>query len=313
MARLSKEHDYQDWMSQLPEILWDRPLWCLAIPGSHDSMSYCLDINSPLVSSESNALRIVDRVLPCVTRPVIYKWAKTQEENILEQLNAGIRYFDLRIAHKPQDPSDDLYYTHVIYTTMTVRETLQDIAQWLKFHPKEIVFLACSHFEGLNEDCHERLVLSLKHIFGSKLCPFMETPTLRRLWESGYQVIVSYEDQTAEKHHDLWPAIPYWWANQASAEGVVEYLDKRKHTGSPGRFSVAGLNLTASTQFIVLHPRQSIQTLTLQNYGCLAAWLREQTPGGDTGSLNIIAGDFIGPCQFCSIVISLNMKLVQLT
>lgn len=43
-----------------------------------------------------------------------------QDKSIEEQLSMGIRYFDLRIAHKPNDPSSDLYFTHVIYTHLTV-------------------------------------------------------------------------------------------------------------------------------------------------------------------------------------------------
>lgn len=39
-----------------------------------------------------------------------------QVQNIVEQLAAGIRYFDLRIAHKQYDSSNELYFTHVIYT-----------------------------------------------------------------------------------------------------------------------------------------------------------------------------------------------------
>ncbi|XP_066562162.1 PI-PLC X domain-containing protein 1 [Amia ocellicauda] len=302
---------YEDWMSQLPEQLWDMALYTLAIPGSHDALSYCLDMESPLIRSESAVLKSMDKVFPCITRPVIYKWATTQEKNIVEQLTEGIRYFDLRIAHKPQDSSDDLYYTHVVYTIRTVREVLKEVALWLTSHPKEIVILACSHFEGLNRDLHEKLISSLKTIFGSRLCPYRELLTLRSLWESGYQVIVSYEDVEAEQHPELWPAIPYWWANKLDAKAVVQFLQQRKHSGRPGGFFVAGLNLTADTQYIVRHPSQSIRTLTLHNYGYLAAWLQKQSPGPDPGCLNIIAGDFIGSVQFCSIVISLNKKLIQ--
>lgn len=43
-----------------------------------------------------------------------------QDKSIEEQLAMGIRYFDLRVAHKPNDPSSDLYFTHVIYTHLTV-------------------------------------------------------------------------------------------------------------------------------------------------------------------------------------------------
>lgn len=43
-----------------------------------------------------------------------------QDKSIEEQLSKGIRFFDLRIAHKPEDSSSDLYFTHVIYTYLTV-------------------------------------------------------------------------------------------------------------------------------------------------------------------------------------------------
>lgn len=46
--------------------------------------------------------------------------ASSQDRCIDEQLSMGIRYFDLRVAHKPSDPSCDLYFTHVIYTHLTV-------------------------------------------------------------------------------------------------------------------------------------------------------------------------------------------------
>uniref|UniRef100_A0A3B5MGB0 Phosphatidylinositol-specific phospholipase C X domain-containing protein n=1 Tax=Xiphophorus couchianus TaxID=32473 RepID=A0A3B5MGB0_9TELE len=47
-----------DWMSSLPEELLDVPLWNLAIPGSHDSMSFCLDMSSPVLRSEISTLPI---------------------------------------------------------------------------------------------------------------------------------------------------------------------------------------------------------------------------------------------------------------
>lgn len=44
----------------------------------------------------------------------------SQDKSIEEQLSMGIRYFDLRVARKPNDSSGDLYFTHVIYTHLTV-------------------------------------------------------------------------------------------------------------------------------------------------------------------------------------------------
>lgn len=119
-----------------------------------------------------------------------------QDKSIEEQLSMGIRYFDLRIAHKPNDSSSNLYFTHVIYSHVTVlvslikldakvwafiacfqlnilplQETLMSVATWLESHPKEVVILDCSHFEGMDNECHESFIFSLKIVFGLKLCP----------------------------------------------------------------------------------------------------------------------------------------------
>ncbi|XP_044054677.1 PI-PLC X domain-containing protein 1 isoform X1 [Siniperca chuatsi] len=309
----------QDWMSALPEELWDIPLTNLAIPGSHDAMSYCLDINSPLIHSESDSFRLLDGLFYCFTRPAIFKWATTQDKSIEEQLSMGIRFFDLRIAHKPKDSSSDLYFTHVIYTYLTVLETLSSVATWLESHPKEIVIFACSHFEGIDDKLHQAFIFSLKKLFGSKLCPHKNLTcppqesvlTLRSLWTSGYQVILSYDSQIAASHQELWPAIPYWWANQRTAQGVISYLDSKKDLGRPEGFFVSGLNLTADRYYITTNPKQSLQTLTFSNWECLRIWLEEQRPGSDPESLNIIAGDFVGPLPLCSLVVALNQKLLR--
>lgn len=53
-------------------------LFTFVCPGSHDAMSYCLDINSPLVPSETDVFRLLDRFCSCLTRPIIFKWTTTQ-------------------------------------------------------------------------------------------------------------------------------------------------------------------------------------------------------------------------------------------
>lgn len=76
-------------------------------------------------------------------------------------------------------------------------------------------------------------------------------------------------------------------------------------------FFVCGLNLTADRCYITKNSKQSLRTLTYANWRCLRKWLEEQKPGGDHESLNIIAGDFVGPLPLCSLVIALNSKLLQ--
>ncbi|MCJ8730054.1 hypothetical protein PDJAM_G00113030 [Pangasius djambal] len=300
-----------DWMSQLPAQLLDVPLWDLAIPGSHDTMTYCLDQFSPVLRSEPRILTVLDHIVPCVIRPCIKKWATTQELSISSQLDSGIRFLDLRIATKKKDSSWMLYFAHGIYTLLTVKEALSDVAHWLENHANEVVIIALSAFDDVNPVQHSNLIDFLIQLFGKKLCPKSETPSLRTCWNRGYQVILSYADPAGSEHKELWPEWDYWWANKSDPNLVISYLEHRKETGRPDGFFMAGLNLTEDTRYVLCHLTQSMKSMTLQAYAVLMDWVTKQRPGSQKTSVNIICADFVGIStnEFCEAVIGLNTKL----
>ncbi|KAG7276304.1 hypothetical protein CRUP_015627 [Coryphaenoides rupestris] len=225
-----------DWMSHLPAALWDIPLCSLAIPGSHNAITYCLDMNdrSPVDLTQPDMLQKLDKYMKPLIRPFVYKWAVTQEHGVLQQLDCGVRYCDLRIAHRPTDTSTDLYFYHGVYTTVTVETVLSEIRAWLDAHPREVVILSFSHFLGLNQELHMLLITAIRAAFATKLCPKTESVTLRNLWALGYQVIVSYEHKLASGQSDLWAHIPYWWANKCKPEALIQEFEHRKQHGRPG-------------------------------------------------------------------------------
>ena len=47
-------------------------------PGSHDTMTYCLNKKSPISPNESRLLQLLAKILPCVTLPVVLRWSITQ-------------------------------------------------------------------------------------------------------------------------------------------------------------------------------------------------------------------------------------------
>ncbi|XP_066103136.1 PI-PLC X domain-containing protein 1-like isoform X5 [Saccopteryx bilineata] len=301
-----------DWMSALCPRLWDVPLHHLSIPGSHDTMTYSLNKKSPISRTESPLLQFLAKALPCITRPVVLKWSVTQVLNVTEQLDAGVRYLDLRIAHMLEGSEKNLHFVHMMYTAVLVEDTLTEISEWLEKHPQEVVILACRNFEGMTDDLHEYLVACVRNIFGHMLCPRGEVPTLRQLWARGEQVLLSYDDEgTVRRHGELWPAIPYWWGNQVKPEKLIRYLEHMKSYGRPGGLFVAGINLTENLQYILAHPSESLWRLTLPSLPQLRAWVRDQCPGPGTCCTNIIAGDFIGSDSFVNDVIRLNEKLLS--
>ncbi|XP_076159471.1 PI-PLC X domain-containing protein 1-like [Alosa pseudoharengus] len=303
--------DPPDWMSQLPTELHSVPLWDLAIPGSHDSMTYCLDSSSTLEPNAPCWLKALQNIYPRLVGLIVKRWTTTQELSIIEQLNAGVRYFDLRIACKPKDVTRTFYFAHALYTTVTVEETLTEVAQWLAHHPKEVVILACSTFDGLFLNDHQRFFAKLPQLFGKKLCPKTASPSLQHCWDNGYQVILSYAHSAASGHQELWPEIDYWWSHQdrTSASGVIKYLDDRlQDKGRDDTFFVAGLNLTENNRYLITHLFLSMKEMTLAAYPELLAWVKRQHCGQGKGCINIIAADFVGVNQFVQLVIEINQK-----
>ncbi|KTF91846.1 hypothetical protein cypCar_00035993 [Cyprinus carpio] len=286
--RLCISSGCSDWMSEMPFAFWDTPLWNLAIPGSHDTMTYCLDERSSVVKSSPTVLRVLDTVLPCIVRPCIIKWATTQEDSISNQLDLGIRFLDLRIAHKIKDPDKVFYFAHGIYSLLTVKEALTEVAHWLDQHTKEVVIIALSAFDGMNLDQHKDLIQFLICTFDNKICPNHIIPSLRQCWKHNYQVILSYDDSAASGYEELWPQC---------------------------QFFAAGLNLTEDAKYILSHPCQSLQSMTLSSYGLLLNWVKQQCPGPGKSCLNIICTDFVGAFsnEFTQLVIGLNQTLLKET
>lgn len=55
-------------------------------------------------------------VFGTVAKKLMRKWLATQTMNFTSQLEAGIRFFDLRISTKPRDPDNELYFAHGLFS-----------------------------------------------------------------------------------------------------------------------------------------------------------------------------------------------------
>ncbi|XP_077422103.1 PI-PLC X domain-containing protein 1-like isoform X2 [Vanacampus margaritifer] len=271
-------------------------------------MSFCLDLSSPVVESESWFLKAMDRLAPSLIRPCVFRWATTQQAVLSHQCDLGIRFLDLRIARKPKEGSK-LFFAHGIYTWISVKEALDEVATWLDQHPKEVLIVCCSHFTGLTRSDHRQLVDDIISRFGPKLCSAQDCPTLRSCWAKRQQVIVSYDDREVSRHHpELWTGIPYWYADSPDPNKVLSYLEAQKKKGRPAAFYVSGLNLTENVAFVLLHPFQNMRSITTKALAVLLGWVREQRPGPQVAGVNIICGDFVDVAHFCDCVIGLNYK-----
>ncbi|MGQ0779411.1 MAG: phosphatidylinositol-specific phospholipase C [Pseudonocardiales bacterium] len=109
---------HTSWMQDIPD---DTPVTTLSIPGTHNS---CV-VDGPL------------------------GLAKTQNLDLVEQLNAGIRFFDIRLAHY----HDNLCVHHdVVCTEKSYTDVLAICSHFLNQHPSETILMSVKDedpFDGI--------------------------------------------------------------------------------------------------------------------------------------------------------------------
>ncbi|KAF3853193.1 hypothetical protein F7725_013881 [Dissostichus mawsoni] len=280
----NEDRSYTDWMSQLPPELHNNPLHDLTIP-------------------EPDGLKKLSKIY--CARKILYKWARTQEESILKQLDAGVRYFDLRIARKDNDPDPNrLYFYHGLLTQTDVETILRVMNDWAERHPKEILILSFSHFKGFvkryEDQLHCHLINFIKTLFGAKLCK-------RSCWENGTNVIISY-DYPANMHQEIWGKIPYYYGNSMDITKVETKLVVFWKRTDPTSLFVCGLNLTLPEdhkilKYIFFRMWDNLAKVIERSLPRLLHWVSEQ---GAKTPMNIVASDVVTQDGFVATVVQLN-------
>ncbi|KAL6235356.1 hypothetical protein BDW75DRAFT_144158 [Aspergillus navahoensis] len=140
MASLT--HGSGNWMKQMYDVIKDRPLQHLVMPGTHDSGMSTISGKIVSIGSAANT--------------------QTQGLNIYDQLRVGARWFDLRImsVHQSDTTDYDFWVAHVNDETADVPigntgESLTDIIsevnRFTSENPGEIIFLKLRYLIGIKQ------------------------------------------------------------------------------------------------------------------------------------------------------------------
>ncbi|MDF1663166.1 MAG: hypothetical protein P1V97_15430, partial [Planctomycetota bacterium] len=167
-----------------------------------------------------------------LTGPIYRAWSQCQNKTVKEQLNDGIRAFDLRIA---QDKQGEFYCCHGLYGEK-IEQVLKSVSDFARAYPKEIILLDFAKFYGwksgpkgqdtaqnsISDLAHNSLKSRLLKQLGPRLlAPTVQGPsgpestwemTLAKIWKSQKSIIVHYRHGSAKT--------PFWrskiqssWAN----------------------------------------------------------------------------------------------------
>lgn len=80
--------DLENWMAELPGDVRRRvAIIYLAIPGTHNSMTYGIQRSSKIAPDADESVRRLNQLFPIIVR----RWSKNQRINVSQQLTKGIR------------------------------------------------------------------------------------------------------------------------------------------------------------------------------------------------------------------------------
>jgi len=145
------------WMEDVYGESPETTLGQMILPGTHDSGSYGIDVTAPCditpAAGASEAVRIVSEPNPCAAAAMY----RAQDTTLREQLDAGIRYLDLRVSvprgqadgtgAPPSDPTSVPFVLQHEYDSIPLVDGLTDILEYAEGHPKEQVILDFQHID----------------------------------------------------------------------------------------------------------------------------------------------------------------------
>ena len=305
------DNDYSNWMGNLPNEKQLCPLKDLVIPGSHNSGAFFLDQNLEVGPDESSFVQTLGSMFGKVAKSVVHSWAVTQSLNIYDQLMAGIRYLDLRVALRNKD--NQIRVLHGLYG-VGIEEVLEDVKRFVVKHPKEIVILDFNHFYNMDCTAHERLADTLLALFSEILrSPGNETTnvTLQDMWANEEKVIIFYQE------YEVISCFPCFWSahsicspfpNTTDRKLLLEFLNKQctKSAFPRDTFHVTQAILTPQTSSVLQNMTSTLKdVLALKCNHHVCGWLKALSDS-KVHKFNIIMADFVEYGEFIATVISLN-------
>ncbi|ELU00255.1 hypothetical protein CAPTEDRAFT_217638 [Capitella teleta] len=217
-----------NWMGLSRNEIGDRRIGDLFIPGTHDSGTVGVDESSYLV--DRNALFILAQQFEPM---IIANWSKTQDSSLGEQCEAGFRFFDMRIADL-EDEDGSFRWWHGL-AGFEIQIELQEIANFARDHPEEIILLEFGHFAkpGDQDSPTVSIPERRKDVIAEILLQYLEpylaleselssNPTVNEILATGKNIILEMNDAYIRPKHDgFWSSIYISrWVGKTNPEDI---------------------------------------------------------------------------------------------
>ena len=284
-----------NWMSSFSKVLKDKKLNEIVLPGSHDSGTYP-------ITEESKRTDLFLNLGPLnsFVAKIGYRWAKTQDLSISEQLLSGIRYLDFRVFC--DELNESFHLVHGFIGSNLVDE-LHEVFNFVKIYSKEMVIVDMRTLTNCNTYLVNKLLKETSDILKDKLLPpptdkTNKLPTFGEVSVSGRTILVFLSQSYSSGNY------PWVWKREHFLEepfadtsdiGVLADFIKTKTTEppNPGSLFVSQTILTPGIQDVLMglagSDRGSLREMSIQSNARLFDWLRGL---GEDNRLNIVMMDF---------------------
>lgn len=282
--------DLSNWMRDLPEKAKAKPLSQLCLPGSHDSFTYSLEPGSGAGPDQPPCIRRLTRTFPNISSRIFMRWSRTQEADLLKQLQGGFRYFDIRLEAVDENDEREWRVLHCLMGAR-LRGLLLQVRQFLDEHPGEVVILDIQHTYSFLKSDHAAMASFLLSTFNHLLVPYENTtmPSLGALQSKNNRVVVIYPPG-APSNMSFWPrkGCPTPWPETTDTSKLRSCLCEGLAKRNPEHLFVSQGVLTPSTTTILFQPFSGLRKSCGDRANkCVLEWLKN---GAEP---NILITDFV--------------------
>lgn len=204
----SEQYRHAQWMTRSLDTIKNCTLFQLLLPGTHDSSASSyqdLAIRTPATSWERFAGRFAESVVGrgLGVKRMIVDLSKSTNLSILQQLQQGVRFFDIRVSYDPDVPEDmegfRSYYTIHGYGTQRLADVLSDFREFLSApESKELVVVRLWPKDNLTTESDETLAerAELVRFLYQYLDNFLLMKTSQEISRKVYHPEGTFQDMT---------------------------------------------------------------------------------------------------------------------
>lgn len=274
----STDQDYSSWMSEHLDM--EDLIINVSMLGAHDAFTAEMDFFSPADSLSADSIQ--QGVIGLLIKGFSYRQSRTQVASATELLEAGVRYFDVRLSYNEEEA--DWYTTHT-YFSQNFSLILDEIALFLENHPGEFVILDLQHVYGVDYESEADFLEIYSLFFDAGMLDYAYPSDEKSLFEisvgdvtdsgaSAGAIIISKFTQSTTDFFDYGSSIRSNWPNMDSFSDIFEFLEAEAGWIDSGEALTGNQlsgNLIAQDSLTAFRVMQAVATMQMNGGGIVEA------------------------------------------